>query len=139
MSNGNAIDLTGWTLNQLRIQLPSNCTTDFTLAINATSLEQSNASTATTRQSVLVKVLSGTPAATPATANPWVRAVNPLADSATSNTALLRQGATLMVSGLNVGAVNANTSQLASTNSQEFLHSRAEALAAAWLRELERL
>jgi hypothetical protein len=51
--------------------------------------------------------------------------VHPLADSATGNIALLRQGATLMVSGLGVGAVNANASQMASTGSQDFLRTRA--------------
>jgi hypothetical protein len=50
--------------------------------------------------------------------------------------ALTRNG---VVVGLGVGAVNANPSQLASTSSQDFLRTRAEALAAAWLRELGKI
>jgi len=73
------IDVTGWNLNQLNLQL-DGCGEDeassFTLQVRATAVEANNGSSASTTRDLAVQLLDGPACATPAGINPYVSYVN---------------------------------------------------------------
>ena len=67
--DGQALDLSGWHLDSLFIQVPNSLLGDHGLELRATSVEPSNGSTASRSATFTLRALSGAAVATPANAN----------------------------------------------------------------------
>ncbi|MFN4116157.1 MAG: hypothetical protein ACK4F7_06635, partial [Inhella sp.] len=72
VQDGQALDLSGWQLDRLTVQVPLGLAGDHVLEWRATSTEPSNGSTASRSESVTLRVLVGAAVSTPVGANAWV-------------------------------------------------------------------
>jgi hypothetical protein len=72
VSAGGAVDVTGWNLGGLQLQLPAGPIGSRELTVRATSTEAANGSQATSTRSVTLTVLPGPVAVTPLGVNPYV-------------------------------------------------------------------
>jgi len=71
-AGGAAIDLAGWDLAHVSVTPPAGFTGEISLTVRATSSETANGASATASQGFVLRVLPGTPVATPAGLNPFV-------------------------------------------------------------------
>jgi len=118
--DGQALDLSGWHLDSLFIQVPNSLLGDHGLELRATSVEPSNGSTASRSATFTLRALSGAAVATPANANAFVSLMSQSARTSAST------GRVELVSASQV--VGADNTEAAATSPQR----------EAWLVELER-
>ncbi|MCE4540794.1 matrixin family metalloprotease [Pelomonas sp. P7] len=71
-AGGTSVELAGWDLTHLSATPPTGFTGDMSLTVRAASVETGNGASSSVSQAFVVRVLPGTPVATPAGINPFV-------------------------------------------------------------------
>jgi hypothetical protein len=143
VQTGQVVDISGWDATKLSVKAPAGYCGTLQLQARATSTE-ANGSTATTTQAFAVNVLSGTAAATPATANPYVTLATsaPVTTAATAGVEAAPQivlGTPIITASGQLSFVAAAPPSAGRTPQDMVAADQAEAsvLTAEWMAELE--